>query len=93
MRECFEETGCKVKKILPIQSYFLSPGSSESFYYLYLGEIESFDGTRLKGIENEDEDILVSNLKIDQVKKMLNDKIIIKWFNFNCIAMVFFKLL
>ena len=31
----------------------------------------------LKGIENEDEDILVSNLKIDQVKKMLNDKIII----------------
>jgi len=77
LRECFEETGCKVKKIIPIQSYFLSPGSSESFYYLYLGEIESFDGTRLKGIENENEDILVSSFKVDQVKKMLNDKIII----------------
>ena len=76
-RECFEETGCKVKKIFPIQSYFVSPGSSESFYYLYLGEIESFDGVRLKGIENEDEDILVSGFKVDQVKKMLNDKIII----------------
>ena len=77
IRECLEETGCKVKKILPIQSYFLSPGSSESFYYLYLGETESFKGTRLTGIKNEDEDILVSSFKVDQVKKMLSDKIII----------------
>jgi len=76
-RECFEETGCKVKKIIPIQSYFLDPGSTESFYHLYLGEIESFDGTRIKGIENESEDILVSCFKADKVKKMLNDKIII----------------
>jgi len=77
IRESFEETGCKVKKILPMQSYFLSPGSSESFYYLYLGEIESFEGKRLKGIQHEDEDILVSSFKVDQVKKMLKDKIII----------------
>jgi len=77
MRECLEETGCKVKKILPIQSYFVSPGSSESYYYLYLGETESFEGKRLKGLENENEDILVSSFKVDQVKKMLNDRIII----------------
>ena len=30
IRECFEETGCEVKKIFPIQSYFPAPGSSES---------------------------------------------------------------
>ena len=77
MRECFEETGCKVKKIIPIQSYFLAPGSSESFYSIYLGEIESFKGKRLKGIEDEDEDILVSSLKVDKVKKMLDNNVIL----------------
>jgi len=67
MRECVEETGCKVKNIIPIQTYFLAPGSSESFYYLYLGEIESFDGSRIKGLESEDEDILVSSFKVNKV--------------------------
>ena len=62
---------------VPIQSYFLAPGSSESFYYLYLGEIESFNGSRIKGLKDEDEDILVSSFKVDQVRKMLNDKLII----------------
>ena len=28
-RECFEETGCIVNKIIPIQGYFPAPGSSE----------------------------------------------------------------
>jgi len=77
MRECLEETGCKINNIIPIQSYFLAPGSSESFYYLYLGEIESFNGSRIKGLKDEDEDILVSSFKVDQVRKMLNDKLII----------------
>ena len=57
-RECLEETGCEVKKITPIQSYFPAPGSPESYYHLYLGEINSFDGERIKGLENENEDIL-----------------------------------
>ena len=34
IRECFEETGCEVKKIHPIQSYFPAPGSSESYYHI-----------------------------------------------------------
>ena len=77
LRECFEETGCKVKKIIPVQSYFPAPGSSESFYHLYLGEIESFNGSRIKGLENESEDILVSSFKVDKVKKMLDNNVIL----------------
>ena len=73
-RECLEETGCEVKKLLPIQSYFPAPGSSESYYHLYLGEINSFDGKRIKGLENENEDILVKSFKVDEVKKMLKEK-------------------
>jgi len=76
-RECFEETGCKVKKITPIHNYFPAPGSSESFYYLYIGEIESFKGTRIHGLKNEGEDILVTSFKVDEVKEMLNNNKII----------------
>ena len=76
-RECFEETGCEVKKIHPIQSYFPAPGSSESYYHLYLGEIQAFDGERIRGLEKENEDILVKSFKIDEVRQMLREKKII----------------
>ena len=70
-RECFEETGCIVNKIIPIQGYFPAPGSSESYYHLFLGEIDAFDGERIKGLENENENILVKSYKVEEVRKML----------------------
>jgi len=72
-RECLEETGCEVKKIIPIQDYFPAPGSSESYYHLFLGEINSFDGERIKGLEDENEDILVKSFKIEDVRNMLKE--------------------
>jgi ADP-ribose pyrophosphatase len=72
-RECLEETGCEVKKITPIQGYFPAPGSSESYYELFLGEIISFDGVRIKGLESENENILVKSFKINEVKEMLKN--------------------
>ncbi len=91
VRECLEETGCKVKKLIPIQGYFPAPGSSESFYYLYLGEVETFKGSRIMGMENENEDIFVKSYKIEDVKeKMKNGKflngltlIALQWFFLN----------
>ena len=73
-RECFEETGCEVKKIHPIQSYYPAPGSPESYYHLYLGQIQGFDGERIRGLEKENEDILVKSFKIEDVRKMLKEK-------------------
>ena len=77
IRECFEETGCQVKMIHPIYSYFPAPGSSESYYHLYLGEIQAFDGERIRGLEKEHEDILVKSFKIEEVRQMLKEKKII----------------
>ena len=74
IRECYEETGCEVKKIHPIQSYFPAPGSSEEYYYLYLGEVEAFTGERIKGVADENEDILVKSFKIEDVRQMLKEK-------------------
>ena len=76
-RECLEETGCEVKKIMPIQGYFPDPGSSESYYHLFLGEINGFDGERVMGLESENEDILVKSFHIDDVRKMLKNNQII----------------
>ena len=90
-RECLEETGCEVKKLTPIQGYFPAPGSSESFYYLFLGEIETFDGERIMGLKTENEDILVRSYKIEEVKNKMNKKeilnglslIALQWFFLN----------
>ena len=71
-RECFEETGCIVNKIIPIQGYFPAPGSSESYYHLFLGEVDTFDGERIKGLENENENILVKSYGVDEVRGMLS---------------------
>ena len=73
-RECLEETGCEVKKLIPIQGYFPAPGSSESFYHLFLAEIETFKGTRITGLKSENEDILVKSYKVEKVKRMLEQK-------------------
>ena len=73
MRECFEETGCNVNKITPIQEYFPAPGSSESYYHLFLGEIKSFDGERIRGLESENENIFVKSYKVEEVRNMLRN--------------------
>ena len=90
-RECFEETGCKVKKLIPIQGYFPAPGSSQSFYHLFIAEIDTFKGKRIMGLDSENEDILVKSYKIDEVKKkMKNGEILngltliaLQWFFLN----------
>lgn len=90
-RECLEETGCEVKKLIPIQGYFPAPGSSESFYHLFLGEVKSFKGSKIQGLENENEDIFVKCFKINEVRKKMEDRkilngltlIALQWFFLN----------
>ena len=90
-RECLEETGYKIKKLTPIQGYFPAPGSSESFYHLFLGEVDSKNGKKIMGLYKENEDILVKSFDINQVKKMLQEGkfvngltlIAIQWFFLN----------
>ena len=90
-RECFEEIGCKVKKLKKILSYFPAPASSESFYHIFLGEIDSFNGKKILGKEDENEDILANCYSISEVKKLLaNNKIVngltliaLQWFFLN----------
>ena len=92
-RECLEETGYKIKKLTSIQGYYPAPGSSESFYHLFLGEVDSKKGKQIMGLDTENEDILVESFNINQVKKMMQNGelinglslIAIQWFFLNII--------
>jgi len=91
VRECFEETGCKAKNLRTIQGYFPAPGSSESFYHLFLGEVVAPKKEIIKGLENENEDILVKSYSFKEIKnKMENNEILngltliaLQWFFLN----------
>ena len=90
-RECLEETGCEVNNLRFIQGYFPAPGSSESFYNLFLGEVIAPDKEIIRGQENENEDILVKSYSFDQVKTKMEKKeilngltlIALQWFFLN----------
>ena len=91
MRECEEETGCKVINIKKMFSYFPSPGCSESYYHLYFAEVDSFDGIRITGQTDENEDILAKSYTVTEVKKLLMENnilngltlIALQWFFLN----------
>jgi len=76
-RECLEETGEKVRTLVSICSYYPSPGSSESYHHSYLAEINAFEGERIFGKKNENEDILIRSYSIAEVKSLLTNKKII----------------
>ena len=92
-RECLEETGYKIKNLTSIQGYYPAPGSSESFYHLFLGEVDSKNEKKIMGLDSENEDILVESYNINQVKKMMQNGelinglslIAIQWFFLNII--------
>ena len=90
-RECLEETGCEISNLKSIQGYFPAPGSSESFYNLFLGEVIAPDKEIIRGLDNENEDILVKSYSFDEVKTKMNKKqilngltlIALQWFFLN----------
>ena len=90
-RECLEETGCEVNNLRYIQGYFPAPGSSESFYNLFLGEVIAPDKEIIRGQENENEDILVKSYSFEEVKTKMKKKeilngltlIALQWFFLN----------
>ena len=90
-RECLEETGCKIKKLTSIQGYYPAPGSSESYYHLYLGEVIAPDREGIKGLSKENEDIFVKSYTFEEVREKIKNKeilngmalIALQWFFLN----------
>ena len=66
VRECEEEAGLALQKLLPIAAAYPSPGASTEYYYYYLGlcDLAGIDGG-IAGVPSENEDILSRVLTFD----------------------------
>ena len=58
-REAEEEAGCRLDRLIPISSYWSSPGGSSEKVHLYCALIDSSGLGGIHGLEHEQEDILV----------------------------------
>lgn len=58
-REAEEEVGCSPKELIPISSYWSSPGGTSEKVHLYCSLIDSSGLGGIHGLEDEQEDILV----------------------------------
>jgi ADP-ribose pyrophosphatase len=70
-REALEEAGCEVQDLLPIASYFSSPGGTSEYIYLYAGRINAPPHGSIYGVSSENEDICVHVLDAAQAISLL----------------------
>lgn len=58
-REALEEANLKLYELLPVTSYYPSPGGSDERVYLYVGRCSTADAGGVYGLAEEGEDIRV----------------------------------
>jgi ADP-ribose pyrophosphatase len=74
LREAQEEAGCEILDLYPICEYFVSPGASNEYLWIYCGRI---DATRVTdgiyGLKEENEDIRAFTLSLDDALAFLKE--------------------
>ena len=58
-REVLEEAGCEVQDLLPITSYYSSPGGTSEYIHLFAGRVTAPAEGGVFGLADENEDIRV----------------------------------
>ena len=90
-REAHEEAGCKVTELLPMFTYYSSPGGSNEQIQIFLGRTESSAIAGIHGLDEEGEDIKVHVLSSQQAFDWLDNGridsaapiIALQWFQMN----------
>jgi len=72
-REAKEEAGLVLGNLLPIRSYYASPGGSTERVHLYCALTDLSEAGGLHGLAEEDEDIRVINCSADEAIALLDD--------------------
>ncbi len=65
-REAQEEAGCIIQDLIPISSYWSSPGGTSEKIHLYCALLDSKGIGGIHGLEQEQEDILVRLIPFEQ---------------------------
>ncbi len=65
-REAKEETNCRIEKLEFVGSYLSTPGISDEFVHVYVGQVDSTQVGGVHGVEHEQEDIRTIILDVDE---------------------------
>jgi ADP-ribose pyrophosphatase len=65
-REAQEEAGCIIHDLIPISSYWSSPGGTSEKIHLYCALLDSQGVGGIHGLDHEQEDILVRTIPFEQ---------------------------
>jgi len=72
-RESIEEAGCEIQELVKINEFFTSPGGTSELLSLFYGKVDTTNVGGFHGLDEEDEDILVTTMKFDEVYQLLLD--------------------
>lgn len=70
-RESKEEAGCEIEELLLINEFYTTPGGASERISLFCGKVDASLVGGVHGLDDEDEDILVSAVKFEEVYQML----------------------
>lgn len=71
-RETLEETGCHVLDLIPVGSFFTSPGCLDEEAHVFIGRIAKSEAGGVFGVEEEGEEIRTHLLPAEKVFEMLD---------------------
>lgn len=70
-REAVEEAGCEIEEIMLIKEFYTTPGGSSERISLFCAKVDTSDVGGVHGLDDEDEDILVSVATLDEAYQMV----------------------
>jgi ADP-ribose pyrophosphatase len=71
IREANEEAGCEVLDLYPICEYFVSPGGSDEYLWLFCGRIDANHAGGIFGLDHEHENIRAFTLSTTEAFDLL----------------------
>ena len=71
LREALEEAGCEIQALLEIQQFYTTPGGCSERITLFCGKVDSRSIGGIHGLDDEDEDILVTVVQSDEAFELL----------------------
>ncbi len=71
-REAQEEAGLTLGELIPIHTYFCSPGGSSETTRTFCGRVDSRGAGGIYGLVDEGEDILVRTFTLDEARALLD---------------------
>lgn len=72
-REAVEEAGCDILAAEMVCDYFVSPGGSNEYIYLFCGQVDASQVGGIHGLAHEHEDIRVINIPAEEAFAWLHD--------------------